>query len=294
MNVVYHTGHAVNESMSVVLAKGFNAKKRPACVRVTHPDGTLEFVPVKPIPGTTSIAYGILRGTGEILRECERTGEDYIYCDHSYFKAHRCDLHTNKPNGYFRLVKNDRYARDLGECPSDRFERLGVKIKPWRKSGRHIVVVPVSRFVAAYNGFNASDWLGTTLARLKEVTDRPITIKPKDSDAPIEDVLENAWALVTMESNAAIDALVAGVPVFAGVSAAVAPIANMSLDQIESPPMGDREGLFSMLAYQQWTLEEIASGEARESMGDGRAAKLQECCVDGSKNRQSPAQSEAA
>lgn len=291
MNVVYHTGHAVNESMSAVLAKGFNAKKRPACVRVTHPDGTLEFIPVKPIPGTTSIAYGILRGTGEILRECERTGENYIYCDHSYFKQHRCDLSASRQNGYFRLVQNDRYARDIGSRPSDRWEALGVKVKPWRKTGKHIVVVPVSRFVAAYNGFNASDWLGSTLAKLKEVTDRPVMIKPKDSDAPIEEVLDGAWALVTMESNAAIDALVAGVPVFAGVSAAVAPIANMELDLIESPPMGDREGLFSMLAYQQWTIDEIVSGEARESMGDGsaRATKLQECSLDGPNVRQSPA-----
>lgn len=279
MNVVYETGHALNIAMSEILAKGFKAKRRPACIRATRPDGSLEFIPVKPSKGDTAIVYGILRGTGEILRECERQGEDYIYCDHSYFKGHRALWSGSRPEGYFRLVKNDRYYRDSGDKPRDRWERLGVKVRPWRKTGRHIVVVPVSKFVAAYNGFHANEWLTNTLKELKANTDRPVMIKPKDSETPIEAVLENAWALVTLESNAAVDALVGGIPVFAGVSAAVSQVAGVDLAYIEHPRMPDREQLFANLSYQQWNVEEIVSGEAAESMGAGGSAKRQECRV---------------
>lgn len=268
--VVYTTGHALNESMSTVLANGFKAKRRAACVRGVTDKGH-EFIPVHPEEGTCAIVYGILRGTGSILRDCEERGEDYIYCDHSYFRQTRQVLsqmpgRVTLSKGHFRLVPNDRYYRDLGDMPSDRWERLGIEIKPWRKDGKHVVVVPVSKWVAMYNGFDPQTWLRDTMAELKKHTRRQIIVKPKDSDTPIEDVLENAWALVTMESNAAIDALTAGIPVFAGVSAASYPLANDDLADIEHPHMPDREQHFANLAYQQWTVREIMAGEAKETL----------------------------
>jgi hypothetical protein len=268
--VVYTTGHALNESMSNVLATGFKAKRRAACIRAVTDRGQ-EFVPVKPEEGSCSIFYGILRGTGDILRDCEDRGEDYLYCDHSYFRETRTELSTmvgrvTLAKGHFRLVPNDRYYRDLGDMPADRWEKLGIAVKPWRTDGKHIVLVPVSRWVAQYNGIDPQAWLRGTMWELRKHTQRQIIVKPKDSDVPIAEVLENAWALVTMESNAAIDALTAGVPVFAGVSAASYPLANDDLADIEYPHMPEREQHFANLAYQQWTVNEILCGEARETL----------------------------
>ena len=81
-------------------------------------------------------------------------------------------------------------------------------------------------------------------------------------DNPIDKALSNAWALVTDHSNAAVDALSEGIPVIFTNSARI--LGN--IEDIENPPM-NRE-FFNNLAYQQWTLEEIRSGEAWDYVGD--------------------------
>jgi hypothetical protein len=276
LNIVYTTGHEINEAMSTILAKGFDARKRPACVRVTKGED-VTYIPVKPVPGSCSIVYGILRGTGEILHECERQGEEYVYCDHSYFQALREDWLKGNFSGYFRVVRDDRYYRPIEDRPSDRWEKLGLELQPWRTTGSHIVVVPVSKFLANYHGFDAKEWLERTIGSLRQHTDRKIIVKPKDTETPLSKILVDAWALVTLESMAAIDAIMAGIPAFTSVSAAAAPIACQDISQIENPPTPEREQHFWNLAYQQWTAQEIARGEAKQSMGAGGSAKRQEC-----------------
>ena len=194
--IVYSTGHVLNEQMSATLATGFRAQKQPACLRTVHatPTGAVyDFVPVNPRPDTLTVVYGILRGTGEILKDCEREREDYIYCDHSYFDSCRSNIPEGKLDGYFRLVPNDRYFRHGGQMPSDRWNQLGIELKPWRRAGKHIVVIPVSKFVANYQGFDPQAWLSETVTELRQHTDRRIIIKPKDADQPFSAVLENAW-----------------------------------------------------------------------------------------------------
>lgn len=265
--IVYSTGHVFSESMSDTLAQGFRAEKRPACQRMVHVelDGArYEFVPVSPRPETLTVVYGILRGTGEILRECERNGEDYLYCDHSYFDACRSRIAEGRLDGYFRLVPNDRYFRSAGDVPSDRWDSLGIRIKPWRRTGKHIVIIPVSKFIAEYRGFDARDWLKSTVEEVRKHTGRRIIVKPKDSEAPFLEVLEDAWAVVTLESNAAIQAVISGIPAFTSTSAAAAPMAFQDLSLIDDPPiMMEREAHLWALAYQQFSREEIRNGTAR-------------------------------
>ena len=43
---------------------------------------------------------------------------------------------------------------------------------------------------------------------------------------------------------------------------------NVGLEHIENPKVGDRELLFNWLAYNQFTLDEIESGEALSILSD--------------------------
>jgi hypothetical protein len=258
---VYTTSHGINERMSDVIALGFRAEKRRAALEVVGAADRFEVT--RPKPESLSLFYGILRGTGEVMRLCEEAGGDYIYVDHSYFDETRVKDAKVDQRTHFRCVPNDRYFRRGGDMPADRWLRLGIEVRPWRTSGDHIVIVPVSRFVAAFNGFSPEDWLAETVETLRQHTDRKIVVKPKDVDHPLTDVLENAWALVTLESNAAIQAALAGIPVFTGVSAAAAPFGSQFLDEIENPPMPEREQHLANLAYQQFTYAEIGNGTAR-------------------------------
>lgn len=102
------------------------------------------------------------------------------------------------------------------------------------------------------------------IREIKRHTDRPVEVKQKH-EGDILDALKDTWCLVTHASNAAIDALVAGIPVIALGHSAVRPI-SWSWENIERPIWFDREPVFWALAHHQWQLDEMRGGEAWESV----------------------------
>ena len=73
---------------------------------------------------------------------------------------------------------------------------------------------------------------------------------------------KDCWCVVCHSSGVAVDALMAGVPAITLHPASfVYPICSHELSEIENPKMADRIAWFSRLAYCQWTLAEIKSGE---------------------------------
>lgn len=265
---VYTTGHPINENVSNFLVQGFDAER--VSVRDARLVDPLQGKQITPLPGI-SMFYGILRGTGHILKKCDEIGEPYIYVDHSYFSQHRVNVH-NINSGYFRMVKNGRYVHDTPDYTSDRFDKLDIDVKDWRTSGEHIVVAPMSSFVAKLNGWNPSQWLETVVQTLREHTDRKIVIKPKDSDVPLAEVLQDAHAFVTFDSHSAIDAVLAGIPAYSMPDSSVAPVANFNLSTIEEPEMPDRQQWLNNLAYMQFTIDEILNGEAKSILQDSEDA----------------------
>src|SRR3990172_5148393 len=253
---VYCTEHRFNQEVSALLAAGFRADRQPASIKSGFA--------ARPEPGL-SIVYGIMRGTGEIIQQCEGAGLDYLYCDHSYFDRCRVDYSKERWEGYYRLVPNHRYFQRSADMPSDRWDKLGIELKPWRKGGSHVVVIPITKWVGAFYGIDPEAWLRRTIATLRQHTDRDIVVKQKDL-GQLSSALEGAWALVTFASNAAIEAVIQGIPIFTAAVAAAAPMANQRIEEIETPAtcgMAERERHLSNLAYQQFTPQEIADGAAR-------------------------------
>lgn len=197
-------------------------------------------------------SYGILRGGGEAMR----AAKDYWHIDHGYF------LRSTKPeayDGYYRITHNNLWSGGSGKYSPGRFESFNIQLKGWRKTGNHIVVAPPSKYMADY--LDMHDWLKDAVAEIKKYTDRKIVISIKN-ESPLERVLPGAWALVTDHSNAGIAALIEGIPTI--FTNTVRKLGEIS--KIEDPPM-DRS-FFEALAYEQWTLEEIRSGEAWNYVGD--------------------------
>jgi hypothetical protein len=209
--------------------------------------------------------FGALRGLLPTLRQAQREGRDWYYGDNGYFKPGR----RIRDRGYYRVTKGAMQHDGSGVFPPDRWNRLGLSIKPWRKRGSHIVVCPPSRLYAVILDFNADQWLADTLSKLKTYTDRPLRVRKKMSwdevkrlDGPsLADDLADAWALVTHSSNAAVEALLAGVPVFCTDRCAAYRMGLPDLARIEDPAMpDDREQWAWNLAANQWNLEEMRSG----------------------------------
>lgn len=201
--------------------------------------------------------YGVV-GIEHLLRLAIAERREFWYGDNSYFDAGR--------GRYFRFSRKCLQESKLLPPDHARLKALGVAVKPWRKEGRHIVVVEQSEHFLDLVG--QKHWLLRALSALSQVTDRPLKVRRWSRDkakaaSSLRADLAGAWALVTHMSAAANEALLAGVPVFVSGLCAATPLASGELSKIETPRHPDgREDWAAGLAAHQWTLDELRSGDA--------------------------------
>ena len=155
------------------------------------------------------------------------------------------------------------------------------------KNGRRILVLPPTNSIA--NFFKQGNWLEDTLQILKKHTDRPIDVREKPYnptvtkdrvgatikvDKPTNHKGRIDWtkyfACVSYNSNTMVESFQNGVPMFCDKeNSAALPISETDLTKIENPKYEDRVALFSNLAYNNWTLEEMANGTAWRMLNGG-------------------------
>jgi hypothetical protein len=217
--------------------------------------------------GSVIATFGILRGTGEVIKRAK----EFWYLDHAYFG--RAKL-AKWGRGYFRIVHNAFWHNGKGRHPSDRLKKIVPHMNDWRTAGSHIVVVPPSSNMSAFLGLE--NWLQETTAKIKKHSDRRIVVARRPAEwgleadnplnatqNPLNVLLENSWALVTDHSNAAMEAMIKGIPAI---------MTNpqrkfSSIEDIENPLL-DRS-ILNTLAYQQWKIEDIQSGQAWRELTEG-------------------------
>lgn len=161
------------------------------------------------------------------------------------------------PSGGIPLPKSE----DFG----GRWARLGIELKPWRADGEHVLVCP-QRGIGPKQYAQLPGWEESVVNRLRALTRRPIRVRPhpgrKAPERTLAEDLANCWALVTWASNAGTHALVAGIPVFfEGTYWVCAGAGERSVQRIERPAYPERLPVFERLAWAQWSVAEIASGE---------------------------------
>jgi hypothetical protein len=101
------------------------------------------------------------------------------------------------------------------------------------------------------------------VSRLKQFTDREIILKHKEDTRSFRDLLQNAWAVVTCQSAAAVDAILEGVPSFCDPMSMAQAVSKTDLAQIENPFYPDnRREWFSSLLANQYLMSEIREGVA--------------------------------
>ncbi len=210
-------------------------------------------------PGAAAF-FGVTEATQHLWRQAQAERRDWYYLDNAYFDAAR--------GRAFRATRNAVQASG-DEAPDwPRFARLGLRIAPWRRSGRHVLVVAQSQTYMRVVAGTRGSWWRDALELLALHTDREIVVRGWRSNKPalaatLADALGDCWALVTWSSAAANEALLAGVPVFAAGPCAASALALSDLRRIESPICPDgRARWAAALAGRQWTLEELRDGTA--------------------------------
>lgn len=194
-----------------------------------------------------------------LFESAKADGWTWYYGDHGYWGRGQV----------YRIGKNVLQFQptdaDLKAATPKQFGRYHAPIASWKKDGSHIVVCPNSDvYMRKHTGLGLDDWVAMVTATVQQHTNRPVISRSKKTKHPIGMDLEDAHACVVFSSASAVDAMQAGVPVF--VLAPWCSSARMGLSdlsKIETPIRPDnREPFFWALAEQQWTLEEIARGEA--------------------------------
>ena len=109
-------------------------------------------------------------------------------------------------------------------------------------------------------------WAEAVCQRLTRITARPIRLRRHPGKAykgrPLERDLEGAWAVVVWGSSTAVQALVAGVPVFFEAPHIIVEEAcERGIRNIDRSSYPRRLPAFEALAWAQWSLEEIGAGE---------------------------------
>jgi hypothetical protein len=149
----------------------------------------------------------------------------------------------------------------------ERWESLGIALKPWRTDGGHILVAPNRPF--GMRGFAMpAGWGERTADELRRTTRRDVRLRLHPGNGrpavPLEDDLRGAHCVVIWSSSVGVRALIEGVPVICHAPAWICKGAAMEPGQewYGLSEMDERRAAaLHALAWAQWNCEEIASGE---------------------------------
>jgi len=215
------------------------------------------------------VAYGMR--AGRKVRDAYRAaGVPVVIVDWGYLA--RVNTRDEYEAGHFQVGLERLNAAPEVACPADRFDALGLELveRGGDPTGYVLVCGQVPSDAAhglGKEGYMA--WLRNTLQQYPDAVYRPhprggIDLPGVESDRrPLTESLTGARLIVTYNSNVGHEALLAGVPVIAESSAAYAELVGESLPSIEV-----RRDYFHRLAYGQWTLAEMRSGECQRFILD--------------------------
>lgn len=186
----------------------------------------------------------------------------------------------NNPAGkkiWHRVVKNAMQHQTIRSVPDDRYRELvafdpALQYRGWNhQRGSSILLVVPSTKPCEYYGINRDQWVEQTVATIRKNTQRPIIVRDKSTrrdrvQNSIYDVFRSeAWAVVTYNSIASVEAIQSGVPAFPLADTAADPVANKDLTRLDDPWLPDEHVVYQWLcslAYGQFSVDEIVSGRA--------------------------------
>lgn len=258
--IAYDTGHALSEIVCAAMAKGFGCD-----IAVAPWSRPLE---------TPAAFYGRDRGTLAIVAQCAAAGNHWIMADNGYMGASQCD-------GFYK-VSRDGFQCDGTGIPDEKrlvdvLTLTGQKFvkdwRPWTKEG-HILMCPAIVDYERLHFFSARRWRTGVTKQIRKQTDRKIRVRYKPghkraSGRSLAADLKDCHALITHDSNVAVEAIMTGVPVFITGTSPAQVLGNVDVETICDPRTdADRWEWLSILAANQWTLDEIRDGMANETLSE--------------------------
>lgn len=282
MNVTFWASDKdFDKRISELLCKGVTKDKKDTFEIRDRKDYT------HPLPNTdVAVFIGVKSNSKDMLKDHLNAGKNTVFIDKGYIRVRSSDPMVSVE--YYRFSVNGfqplHYFQSI-QRSDDRWQRFKIKLSPMQTNGEHIVFAGSS---AKYSRFfklpDPTDYAGRVFKMLKRNSLREIVYRPKPSwrnAVPIRNTvyssyrrklhqeLVGAHALVTHGSNACLDAMIAGIPTFVLGDGITKSLSKTRAEEISFPyyPTDDeRYQLCCDLAYCQWNLKEMATGEAWKNL----------------------------
>jgi len=159
--------------------------------------------------------------------------------------------------------------------PSDRWDALGVELKPYKMGGDFILICGQVPWDASVQHTDHIMWIANTINEITKATDENIMLRPHPlavaqtpyfmgadrSTKPLQYDLDHASMVITFNSNTGVDAIINGNTVFASdVGSMIWDVANKQLSSLSLPAQYDRRRWANNIAYTQWNIDEMSDG----------------------------------
>lgn len=150
-------------------------------------------------------------------------------------------------------------------------------IQPPRKSrGEYILINGQIASDASVKAIGFNKWLQETHSSIAKITDRKVYYRPHPLDVEpfipdgldvidgnLQDAMGNAHCVVTLNSNSAVDATVAGIPSITMDKGSMAyKVTKHQISDIINCKVLHRNNWLREMSYCQWTINEMRSGQA--------------------------------
>lgn len=192
----------------------------------------------------------------QALQECIKQNMPFVYIDKGYFMREH----------FYRITVNSFYPPAYKASNGTRLQTFNITIKPWlmNTSRSHIIACPQSDFHFEKNGLHKADWFNQVREAVRHTKYRLI-IKEKRTAKPLSYYLKSAKLVISYNSNACLEAVLAGIPAICTGKSHIDCLVGRDLSYVTKPFYPENRLEYAQfLADNQWTLSEIASGAANE------------------------------
>lgn len=255
---VWKTGHEIADMVADAVAEGsWRAGQSAGLYNTIDKDIHTPIIRHEDI----SLAYGILRGTAEIFKECARLDKPWFNIDRGYFSPSHYD-------GYYRLsLRGTQQTTGLDKLAPDydRLRALGVEMKPWRgfDPSKPVLVCPPTEHVQQFFRLDPAvywdmKWHGSAW---KDTLCNGWVLRNKGDTKPLN--LNDYSYVLTFNSSVGWQALAAGIPCVSDPEHSIVGAwfkDTKLIDDLSKAQETEREKLFGVMANLQLTLDEMRSG----------------------------------
>lgn len=209
--------------------------------------------------------------------ECVKINRDFYYIDTGYVGNFPSPGNPSGKKVWHRVVKNENQHSTIRDVPSDRWDNL-VKQDPrlewngWKNYDKKILLVMPNPKACKYYNLDYDTWVAETTEQIRTYSNLPIEVRVKGARSErnkgytIYDAFDSGvYATVAMNSIAALESVLYGIPAFVSVPCAASPLASSDLSQLNNPFKPDEELIKKQcqnIAYGQFTMDEILNGTA--------------------------------